>query len=233
MARWALTGGPPRDGPRCLQLRTVWCQRPWSSWMPFVTASLRQIPSAAHCAIPKFSQTVTNAIPRNATSSSSSEQSGSKALRTAGVCITSWQAQPVTCVRQPPLHLHPLRIREFQAAAPHSLWKMSDQYVGGLQMEWVNLLCFDEAHHATGGHPYALIMSEFYTAPSLPRNKRPHVFGMTASPVNIRANAKINRVSDTIQHLEGTLDCTVPAPSSPLPLFLQLWLRPITVAILD
>ena len=31
-----------------------------------------------------------------------------------------------------------------------------------LQLEWVNLLCFDEAHHATKKHPYALVMNEFY-----------------------------------------------------------------------
>ena len=31
-----------------------------------------------------------------------------------------------------------------------------------LQLEWVNLLCFDEAHHATKKHPYALLMTEFY-----------------------------------------------------------------------
>lgn len=27
-----------------------------------------------------------------------------------------------------------------------------------VQLAWVNLLCFDEAHHATKGHPYALLM---------------------------------------------------------------------------
>ena len=30
------------------------------------------------------------------------------------------------------------------------------------QLAYFNLLCFDEAHHATKSHPYALLMREFY-----------------------------------------------------------------------
>ena len=59
----------------------------------------------------------------------------------------------------------------------------------------INLLIFDEAHHAADKHPYNLIMKEFYfrlplrnteTSPLPPANDvsqvRPMVLGLTASP---------------------------------------------------
>lgn len=57
----------------------------------------------------------------------------------------------------------------------------------------ISLLVFDEAHHATGDHPYARIMLEFYhKIPELPASERifgvsqisrPCVMGLTASPI--------------------------------------------------
>ena len=51
-------------------------------------------------------------------------------------------------------------------------------------MEAINLLILDECHHAVKKHPYSLVMSEFYH--TTPKEKRPSVFGMTASPVNLK-----------------------------------------------
>ncbi|MQM06687.1 hypothetical protein Taro_039516 [Colocasia esculenta] len=48
-------------------------------------------------------------------------------------------------------------------------------------MEAIHLLILDECHHAVKKHPYSLVMSEFYH--TTPKDRRPAVFGMTASPV--------------------------------------------------
>lgn len=53
-----------------------------------------------------------------------------------------------------------------------------------IKMEAINLLILDECHHAVKKHPYSLVMSEFYH--TTPKEKRPAVFGMTASPVNLK-----------------------------------------------
>lgn len=57
----------------------------------------------------------------------------------------------------------------------------------------ISLLVFDEAHHATGDHPYARIMVEFYhrikDRPTTDRIfgisqvNRPYIMGLTASPI--------------------------------------------------
>ncbi len=52
---------------------------------------------------------------------------------------------------------------------------------GFISMSKINLLIFDEVHHAKKGHPYAAIMRQYY-----PRSKdiKPRVLGLTASPVD-------------------------------------------------
>lgn len=82
-----------------------------------------------------------------------------------------------------------------------------DVLVSTPQLAWVNLLCFDEAQHASKGHPYALLMKEFYF--HLPPPDRPHIFGMTASPVNIRVTQSLDRIPMTIAELESTLNAKV------------------------
>lgn len=59
----------------------------------------------------------------------------------------------------------------------------------------INLLVFDEAHHAVRDHPYSVLMREFYfRLPARPRlsaqsisqsamEMRPSILGLTASPV--------------------------------------------------
>lgn len=53
-----------------------------------------------------------------------------------------------------------------------------------IKMDTIDLLVLDECHHAVKKHPYSLVMSEFYH--TTPKEKRPAVFGMTASPVNLK-----------------------------------------------
>jgi endoribonuclease Dicer len=71
----------------------------------------------------------------------------------------------------------------------------------------INLLIFDEAHHAKNNHPFARIMKDYYLAePDL--SKRPRIFGMTASPVD--ANTIIE---DTAKQLEQLLHCKIATTS--------------------
>lgn len=74
----------------------------------------------------------------------------------------------------------------------------------------IDLLVFDECHHARGNHPYALIMREFYD--HCPLDQRPHVFGTTASPLNARQDPSVS-----VQNLKDVLDsqvCTVDLTTS-------------------
>ena len=86
---------------------------------------------------------------------------------------------------------------------------MINQSIGcPVQIRDMRLLIFDEAHHAVKRHPYCMIMREFYH--QAPRAARPRVFGMTASPVNIRATHQAaDRIRATIYELEANLDAKV------------------------
>lgn len=59
-----------------------------------------------------------------------------------------------------------------------------------LRFETIALLIFDEAHHATKGHPFNCIMQEFYMPAKTEKLPIPRVFGMTASPVKIKAGVQ-------------------------------------------
>lgn len=73
-------------------------------------------------------------------------------------------------------------------------------------MYQVALLIFDEAHHTFEKHPYNLIMHQFYHP--LPKEARPRVFGMTASPLNTKSSMP-EVVINAIRLLECHLDATV------------------------
>ncbi|CAI6332556.1 unnamed protein product [Periconia digitata] len=71
----------------------------------------------------------------------------------------------------------------------------------------INLLIFDEAHHAKDNHPYSRIMKDYYMAePDI--SKRPKVFGMTASPVDANKN-----ISQVAMQLEKMLHCKIATTS--------------------
>ncbi|XP_062091269.1 endoribonuclease Dicer homolog 1 [Humulus lupulus] len=76
-----------------------------------------------------------------------------------------------------------------------------------IRMEAINLLILDECHHAVKKHPYSLVMSEFYHTTA--KEKRPSVFGMTASPVNLKGVSSQVDCAIKIRNLESKLDSTV------------------------
>ncbi|XP_010556639.1 PREDICTED: endoribonuclease Dicer homolog 1 isoform X2 [Tarenaya hassleriana] len=79
-----------------------------------------------------------------------------------------------------------------------------------IKMEMINLLILDECHHAVKKHPYSLVMSEFYHTTT--KDKRPSVFGMTASPVNLKGVSSQVDCAIKIRNLETKLDsivCTI------------------------
>ncbi|KAK2746364.1 Dicer-like protein 1 [Myotisia sp. PD_48] len=75
-----------------------------------------------------------------------------------------------------------------------------------IRIDQINLLIFDEAHHAKKGHPYAKILKDFYMRPS---GIKPKIFGMTASPVD----AKVD-VFTAAKNLETMLDAHIATASN-------------------
>lgn len=72
-----------------------------------------------------------------------------------------------------------------------------------ITMDQINLLVFDEAHHAKKNHAYARIVKDFYIDD--PKEKRkPRVFGMTASPIDAKAD-----VWTAASELETLLDSKI------------------------
>lgn len=56
-----------------------------------------------------------------------------------------------------------------------------------ISIDSISLLVFDECHHAKKGHPYARIIIDYYMRSSAGQ-RRPKIFGMTASPVHTKGN---------------------------------------------
>ncbi|KAG0025287.1 Dicer-like protein 1 [Podila clonocystis] len=73
-------------------------------------------------------------------------------------------------------------------------------------MSRINLIVFDECHHARKTHPYCLIMNEFYhTTPAILKSQLPRIFGMTAS-LTTESGLKMDHSARELQRL---LDCQV------------------------
>ncbi|KAJ0848787.1 putative ribonuclease III [Helianthus annuus] len=76
---------------------------------------------------------------------------------------------------------------------------------GFIKFEMICLLIIDECHHASGNHPYASIMKEFY----LKSVNKPKVFGMTAFLVNKKGASSTGNCEARITMLENILDSRV------------------------
>ncbi|XP_038975924.1 endoribonuclease Dicer homolog 3b-like [Phoenix dactylifera] len=74
-----------------------------------------------------------------------------------------------------------------------------------LTLDMVNLIIFDECHRATGNHPYAKIMKEFYHK----SGRKPAIFGMSASPVVRKGVSSAKGCEEQISELESILDSKV------------------------
>jgi endoribonuclease Dicer len=72
-----------------------------------------------------------------------------------------------------------------------------------ISMDRINLLIFDEAHHAKKDHAYARIIKDFY-AQQENHVVLPKIFGMTASPVDARVDVK-----KAAAELEAILHCQI------------------------
>ncbi|KAJ5893547.1 dicer-like protein 1 [Penicillium taxi] len=87
-----------------------------------------------------------------------------------------------------------------------------------LRMKQINLLIFDEAHHAKKEHPYARIIRNSYF--TVDQSERPKIFGMTASPID----AKVD-VAEAATKLEIILDSKI-ATTSQLTMLRQIVQKP-------
>ncbi|EPB86344.1 hypothetical protein HMPREF1544_06883 [Mucor circinelloides 1006PhL] len=80
---------------------------------------------------------------------------------------------------------------------------------GFLTLDRVNLMIFDECHHASKGHPFNLIMIGFYHRiydnPVNQALDKPKIFGMTASPIHTSST----KVLESIKVLETSLNSLV------------------------
>ena len=70
---------------------------------------------------------------------------------------------------------------------------------GYAQLSEVNLLIFDECHHAVNDQPMRQIMQQFEKCP---RELQPRILGLTATLLN--SNCKAERVEEEVSSLERT-----------------------------
>ncbi|CAM6082260.1 unnamed protein product [Calypogeia fissa] len=96
--------------------------------------------------------------------------------------------------------------------ASHEVLVMTPQILldllthGILKLDIVEILIFDECHHATKKHPYCKIMDK-YRETSI--DSRPQIFGMTASPVNRKGVSSSADADKQLAALEQKLDSKV------------------------
>jgi len=75
-------------------------------------------------------------------------------------------------------------------------------------LQKINLIVIDECHYAAGSHDCNKLMRRFYHP--LPTNERPHILGLTASPL-VRVKPKHNEleIEQMLDQLETNLNAKV------------------------
>ncbi|KDQ21886.1 hypothetical protein BOTBODRAFT_26294 [Botryobasidium botryosum FD-172 SS1] len=96
----------------------------------------------------------------------------------------------------------------FQDVIKHAHWRLS----------MVSLLIFDEAHHCNKNSPYNQIMRDYYY--HMPKDQRPKIFGMTASPIwnpknphKSLADLQANIDARVLAVRENTAELSIHAPA--------------------
>ncbi|KAK6586892.1 hypothetical protein PZA11_000182 [Diplocarpon coronariae] len=79
-----------------------------------------------------------------------------------------------------------------------------------ISMAQINLLIFDEAHHAKKDHAYARIIKDFYH-PHYDKSALPKIFGMTASPVDARVD--VRKAAAELEAILHSQICTASDPA--------------------
>ncbi|XP_020248629.1 endoribonuclease Dicer homolog 3a [Asparagus officinalis] len=74
-----------------------------------------------------------------------------------------------------------------------------------LTLDMIRLIIFDECHRASGNHPYAKIMKEFYCKTV----HKPTIFGMTASPLIRKGVSSVMDCEGQLSQLESILDSKI------------------------
>ncbi|GKV45609.1 hypothetical protein SLEP1_g52673 [Rubroshorea leprosula] len=80
------------------------------------------------------------------------------------------------------------------------------------KINMIKVLIFDECHHASGNHPYASIMREFYHSnltSGVDVSNLPRIFGMTASPIKSKGAKSADSYWNQIQELETIMNSKV------------------------
>ncbi|KAK8080450.1 BcdcL1 [Apiospora hydei] len=80
-----------------------------------------------------------------------------------------------------------------------------------LKIDQINLLIFDEAHHAKKNHPYSVIIKDFYADAEKHNSQRPRIFGMTASPIDVKRGDILTGALE----LEGLLHSEIATVADP------------------
>jgi endoribonuclease Dicer len=78
-------------------------------------------------------------------------------------------------------------------------------------MTSIELLIFDEAHHCRKRHPYAQVMDHYRKVEVVA--DRPRIFGMTASPVNLKLSEDAKQakacIVEQVRQLEAAMHAKV------------------------
>jgi len=101
-----------------------------------------------------------------------------------------------------------LAAADILVATQGALWDLLLHYQDYIALNRYSLFVVDECHYCAGSHAYRLIFQTFYH--TLPAKERPHVLGLTASPIiNLRERHTEEELQSMVQALQNTMDAVL------------------------